>query len=118
MGSRLFLDLLVVCLFIALIYSFIILPRQLQFKRTQKYVAEEINVGDEIVTYGGMVGKVQLVELDKGIVHLEVAEGIVVRVITQSIASLYNPERLAADAQRGYSKAQQDPRDREPSTKT
>lgn len=107
---RILLDLLVVSLFLAAIYAFIILPRQLQFKRTQKYVAEEITPGDEVVTYGGMVGIVKDVELDKGIIHLEIGDGVTVRVITASIASRYDPERLARDAQAGLGRAQQDPR--------
>ncbi len=111
---RFAIDLLVVSLFIAAIYAFIILPRQLQFKRTQKYVAEEITPGDEIVTYGGMVGIVQDVEIEKGVVHLEIAEGVTIRIITASIASRYDPERLAKDAQAGLGQMQRDPRDTEP----
>lgn len=110
---RIIIDLFVVSLFLAAIYAFIILPRQMQFKRTQKYVAEEITPGDEIITYGGMVGIVREVELDKGIIHLEVGEGVTIRVITASVASRYDPERLARDANQGLGRAQQDPRNEE-----
>lgn len=95
------LDFTILAMFMIAIYAFIFLPRQLNFRRTQKYVKEGLEVGTEVVTYGGMIGKVTEIKADEGIVHLEIAPNIEIRVLSASIASHFNPEMIAENAQKG-----------------
>ncbi|MGF1505824.1 MAG: preprotein translocase subunit YajC [Chloroflexi bacterium] len=100
-GNSIWVDIFVLLIFFGVIYAFIILPRQLNFRRTQRYVKEGLEPGEEIVTYGGMVGTVQRVDAEEGIVYLEIAPDVVIRVITASIASRFDPELIRENAQKG-----------------
>jgi len=100
-ASRFLFDLLILAIFIAAIYSFIFLPRQMQFRRSQNFVTKDLKPGDEVVTYGGMIGTVQAVDIEAGIVTLEIASGIAIRVISTAIASPYIPEMIAENARKG-----------------
>jgi preprotein translocase subunit YajC len=92
-------DLFIIGLFAIGIYTFTILPRQRAFKERQKLVSE-LTVGTEVTTYGGMIGKVTKIEADQGIVHLEIANGVTVRLLMQAIGSEYKPAEVADSAQK------------------
>jgi preprotein translocase subunit YajC len=81
-------------------WSFFVYPRQREFNKRQEYV-RSLATGDEVVTFGGMLGRVVDIDGDTGIVYVEIAEGVVVRFVAASIVSAYDAERVAADATRG-----------------
>ena len=101
MDNRILIDIFVLLLILGAMYAFIFLPRQMNFRRTQKYVEEGLPEGTEVVTYGGMVGTVTRVDKEQGIVYLEIAPDVEIRVISASIASRFDPELVAENAQRG-----------------
>ena len=68
----------------AIMYFVLIRPQQKQMKAQQTMLAA-LKKGDEVVTQGGMLGKVFAVT-DK-IVTLEVASGVRMRVLKSSIQS-------------------------------
>ena len=92
-------DLFIIGLFAIGIYAFTILPRQRAFKERQKLVSDLV-VGTEVTTYGGMIGKVTKIESEQGIVHLEIANGVTVRLLMQAIGSEYKPAEVADSAKR------------------
>jgi preprotein translocase subunit YajC len=51
--------------------------------------------GDQVVTSGGVLGKVSKVS-DDGIVEIEIAEGVKVRVMRATIAQVLNKTEPAA----------------------
>ena len=65
-----------------LMYFLLIRPQQKRAKDHKKLLSE-LKKGDEIVTNGGVVGKINSV--DESIVALEIAEGVVVKVQKQGI---------------------------------
>ena len=79
-------------------WSLVIFPRQRDFQKQQKYV-NTLNVGDEMITFGGIIGRVMTVEPEKGIATIEIADGVVIRVLAASLMRPYDPEELAASAQ-------------------
>lgn len=81
-------------------WSLVIFPRQRDFQKRQKYVST-LNPGDEMITFGGIIGRVVSVEADKGIATVEIADGVVVRVLAASLMQPYNPEELARNAELG-----------------
>jgi preprotein translocase subunit YajC len=81
-------------------WSLSLFPRQREFQKRQRYV-RSLSVGDEVVTYGGIIGRMIDIEAEIGIAHIEIADGVVVRVITASIMRAYDPEEIAAAANRG-----------------
>lgn len=60
-----------------LFWFLLIRPQQKKSKLHNQMIAE-LQKGDEIVTSGGILGKISKVEA--GIVHLEIAEGTIIKV--------------------------------------
>ena len=79
-------------------WSLVIYPRQRDFQKQQKYVST-LKTGDEMITFGGVIGRVVSVEPEKGIATLEVADGVVIRVLVASLMRPYDPEELARSAE-------------------
>lgn len=69
-----------------IMYFLLIRPQQKKMKQHQAMVAA-LRRGDQVITQGGMVGKVVKVKED-GELELEIAEGVKVRVIQNTIASV------------------------------
>ena len=65
-----------------LMYFLLIRPQQKRAKDHKKLLCE-LKKGDEIVTNGGVVGKINSV--DESFAALEIAEGVVVKVQKQGI---------------------------------
>jgi preprotein translocase subunit YajC len=80
-------------LMLAVMYFVMILPQQRQVKQHKALLAA-LRKGDEVVTQGGMVGKVFLVG-DKRIT-VEVANGVRIQVLKSSIQTVSTPEKAAA----------------------
>ncbi|MFC3416797.1 preprotein translocase subunit YajC [Algoriphagus hitonicola] len=68
---------------ILIMYFFMIRPQQKKQKETKKFI-EEIKKGDDVVTIGGLHGKVSSVEND--IVILELDRGFKVRVEKSAVS--------------------------------
>ena len=71
-------------LIFAIMYFLLIRPQQKKMKEHQAMVAA-LRRGDQVITQGGVVGKVVKVK-DDGELELEIAEGVKVRVIQNTIA--------------------------------
>src|SRR5687768_153144 len=72
---------------LALMWFLLIRPQQ-QRVRAQQQLVSSLEVGDEVITAGGMFGRVAGVDetTDPPSVRLEVADGVVVRLATAAIA--------------------------------
>ena len=73
-------------LIFAIMYFLLIRPQQKKVKEHQAMVAA-LRRGDQVVTQGGIVGKVAKVK-DDGELELDIAEGVKVRVIQSTIATV------------------------------
>jgi preprotein translocase subunit YajC len=73
-------------LIFAIMYFLLIRPQQKRAKDHQKMVAA-VRRGDQIVTQGGIVGKVAKVK-DDGELEVEIAEGVKVRVVKSTVAQV------------------------------
>jgi len=73
-------------LIFAIMYFLLIRPQQKKMKEHQNMV-NNLRRGDQIVTQGGIVGKVTKVEEDNKI-KVEIAEGVQVRVIKSTVAQV------------------------------
>jgi preprotein translocase subunit YajC len=69
---------------VAIMYFIMIRPQQKQLKEHRALLGA-LKKGDEVVTSGGMLGKIHLV--DERTVTLEVASGVRVRVLKTSISA-------------------------------
>ncbi|SDJ21068.1 preprotein translocase subunit YajC [Lutimaribacter saemankumensis] len=75
-------------LIFAIMYFLLIRPQQKKLKDHQQMV-EALRRGDQVVTQGGLIGKVSKVKEDNEI-EVELAEGVRVRVVKSTIAQVLN----------------------------
>jgi preprotein translocase subunit YajC len=73
-------------LIFGIMYFLLIRPQQKKVKEHQAMVAG-LRRGDQVVTQGGMIGKVVKVK-DDGELEIEIADGVKVRVIQSTIATV------------------------------
>ncbi|MCF2872186.1 preprotein translocase subunit YajC [Octadecabacter sp. G9-8] len=75
-------------LIFAIMYFLLIRPQQTKLKQHQAMVAA-LRRGDQVVTQGGLIGKVSKVVDDNEVV-VELGEGVKVRVVRSTIAQVLN----------------------------
>ncbi|MCB1334244.1 MAG: preprotein translocase subunit YajC [Roseivivax sp.] len=73
-------------LIFAIMYFLLIRPQQKKVKDHQKMVSE-LRRGDQVVTQGGLIGKVVKVR-ENNELEVEIAEGVKVRVVQSTIAQV------------------------------
>ena len=81
-----FLQFLPLILIFAIMYFLLIRPQQKKVKEHQAMVAA-LRRGDQVVTQGGLIGKVTKVKGDTE-VEVELAEGVKVRVVRNTVAQV------------------------------
>ena len=86
-------------------WALVVFPKQRAFQHKQKIV-RSLHVGDEIVTYGGIIGKIMDIDVDKGIADVEIAEGLRIKLLTAALQQVYDPDKFAYDAGIGIKKQQ------------
>ncbi|MBY6134855.1 preprotein translocase subunit YajC [Leisingera sp. XS_AS12] len=73
-------------LIFAIMYFLLIRPQQKKMKEHQKMI-DQVRVRDQVVTQGGLIGKVTKVKEDNEI-EVEIADGVKVRVIKSTLAQV------------------------------
>jgi preprotein translocase subunit YajC len=91
---------LVLLLGMAAYWSFSLMPRQREFAKRQE-MARSLAEGDEVITAGGLVGKVMRIDSEMGVAYVEVAEGLQLRVLTAALLDRYDPVEIAKNAAKG-----------------
>lgn len=81
-------------LIFAIMYFLLIRPQQKKMKE-HKAMVEALRRGDQVVTSGGIVGKVVKVQED-GLVEVEIADGVKVKVVKHTITQVMNKTEPAA----------------------
>ncbi|AHK79570.1 MULTISPECIES: preprotein translocase subunit YajC [Ectothiorhodospira] len=77
--------LIMIVIFFAIMYFLIIRPQSKRAKE-HKAMVDGLNKGDEIVTQGGLVGKIT--QVTDNFIKVEVSEGNTVNVQRQSVATV------------------------------
>lgn len=94
----------VLLLALAAWWSLVTFPKQRDFSKRQVF-ARSLVEGDEVITYGGLIGKVLAIDAEKGIATVEIADGVQVRFITAALMQEYDEEEIAENARRGLEQA-------------
>ncbi|MEX0308209.1 MAG: preprotein translocase subunit YajC [Ruegeria sp.] len=76
-------------LIFAIMYFLLIRPQQKKVKEHQAMV-EAVRRGDQVVTQGGLIGKVSKVKEGENEIEVEIADGVKVRVVKSTIAQVLN----------------------------
>ncbi len=81
-------------LIFAIMWFLLIRPQQKKLKEHQAMVAA-LRKGDQIVTQGGMIGKVTRVKEGEEL-EVEIAEGVKVRIVRNTVAQVLSKTEPAA----------------------
>jgi preprotein translocase YajC subunit len=79
-------------------WSLVTFPKQRDFQKRQNF-ARSLAEGDEVITYGGIIGKV--IDIEAGVATVEIADGVVVRMITAALMQPFDAEEVARNARAG-----------------
>ena len=95
-GAGAFGSFIPLILIFAIMYFLLIRPQQKKVKEHQAMVAA-LRRGDQVVTQGGLIGKVTKVkEDDANEVEVELADGVKVRVVRNTIAQVLSKTEPAS----------------------
>ncbi len=86
------MDLIIFPLLVAGMYLLLVRPQQKRVKAQRALIAS-IEVGDEVVTAGGIIGTVRVLTDDR--MFLEVAEGVELKVLRGAISRTIDPATKA-----------------------
>jgi preprotein translocase subunit YajC len=78
---------------VAVAYLFVVVPRRQQARRTADLNAH-LSAGVEVITTAGVIGKVLRVDADE--VQLEIAPGVVIRLLKGGIGKILTPDEATA----------------------
>ena len=68
-----------------LVWVVVVLPQN-RARKNQQQVVADLKVGDDVVTVGGLVGKLTYLNHEEDIARIEIAKGIEVRIIPAAIS--------------------------------
>ena len=83
-------------LIFAIMYFLMIRPQQKKAKE-HKAMVEALRRGDQVITQGGVIGKVSRVKEGENEVEVEIADGVKVRVVKSTIVQVLNKTEPAAN---------------------
>lgn len=75
----------VIAIVFLLFWVLVALPQR-RARSTQEDIIKNLKVGEQVVTVGGMVGRLTKLDLEKDIARLEIAPGVEVRMIPAAIS--------------------------------
>ncbi len=94
-GAAAFAQFLPIVLIFVIFYFLLIRPQQKKMKQHRAMV-DALRRGDQVVTSGGVVAKVSKVQ-DDGMIEVEIADGVKVKVVKHTITQVLNKTEPAAN---------------------
>ena len=85
-------------LMVAIFYFLLIRPQQRR-ARQQRDLVNSLQIGDEVITIGGMFGTIRRMDEDE--VTLEVSPGTTIRMVKSAVARKFVPETMDEEAGEG-----------------
>ena len=83
-------------LIFAIMYFLLIRPQQKKMKE-HKAMVEALRRGDQVVTQGGIIGKVTRVKDGENEVEVEIADGVKARIVRSTIVQVLSKTEPAAN---------------------
>ena len=88
MSGSWFAQFIPLILIFVIFYFFLIRPQQKKIK-DHKFMVSQLKRGDEIITSGGIIGKIEKVS-DNDQIELTIAENVTVTIIRSTVQNLLN----------------------------
>jgi preprotein translocase subunit YajC len=99
-GSSMLTGILPLVLIFVVFWFLLIRPQQKRMKEHRELIAK-VKKGDEVMTNGGIVGKVTKAQDSSPTVEIEIADNVRVQVARGQIAGLWNPQAPGQPGQAG-----------------
>ncbi len=96
-GAGAVVQFLPLILIFLIMYFLMIRPQQKKMK-DHKAMVEALRRGDQVVTQGGIIGKVTRVKDGESEIEVEIADGVKVRVVRSTITQVLSRTEPAANA--------------------
>ena len=90
MGGSGFAQFIPLILIFVIFYFFLIRPQQKKVKE-HKVMVQNLKRGDEVITSGGIIGRVERV-FDDGRIEVNISEGVNVQVVKDTVQSHFKKE--------------------------
>lgn len=84
----------IILIIIAGYWALTVFPKQREYKKHVAYV-KTLEVGDEVITYGGLIGTIIAFDDAYGTARLKLAEGVEIRILTAALRQHFNPDEIA-----------------------
>jgi preprotein translocase subunit YajC len=91
---------IVILLLVMAYWSLVVFPKQRDFKKHNQYV-QTLKVGDEVITYGGIIGTISKMDNDAGVAFVRVADSVELKMLTAALTRPYVPEDVSLNARIG-----------------
>ena len=86
-------------IFIFAIFYFLVLAPMRKRQRATQDMLSKLKKGDEVVTGGGIFGRIAALDEQRGFVVLQVADNVKIKVLRSAITAMANPpESVKSDA--------------------
>lgn len=96
-GAGALVQFLPLILIFLIMYFLMIRPQQKKMKE-HKAMVEALRRGDQVVTQGGIIGKVTRVKEGESEIEVEIADGVKVRIVRSTITQVLSRTEPAATA--------------------
>ena len=94
------MEALLLIVFIIAMFWFVLIRPQQRARRQQQEMVESLQIGDEVISVGGLVGRVTRLPEDDGWIGFELVPGVETRLLTVAI-SHHVPAEEAEDETTG-----------------
>jgi preprotein translocase subunit YajC len=91
------LSLLVPLLLMGVLFYFLLIRPQQRRTRAQKDLISSVEVGDEIMTAGGILGTVTAIDEDDDLLSVEIAPNTIIRVVKRAVSQRFVEDADDAD---------------------
>ncbi len=92
------LQLLALSVVVIIVFWFLLLRPQQKARRQQQDMVQSLRIGDEIISAGGLVGRVTRLPDGDGWIGFELAPGVEVKLLTVAISHCLPAEEAKAQA--------------------
>ncbi len=83
-------------LIFVIFYFLIIRPQSKKMKEHQALI-NAVKKGDKVITNSGIIGKITDIDSKKNIIHLEIAEDVVIQILRHNISEVVDSKKTKKD---------------------
>ncbi len=84
----------IILIIITAYWALFTFPKQRDYKKHIQYL-QTLDVGDEVITYGGLIGTITELDVEVGVARLRLADNLEVRILAAALQRPYDPDELA-----------------------